>query len=89
MNSDLILKVLSNSKDDAKSMREIAQAMGLDISSHASWVRTQNTLSRVLRVLCKWGWVTHDYRPSDDGKNFWHNAYWKTEIAISAQGRKF
>jgi hypothetical protein len=55
MNYEPLLAVLPDNKEDAKSMKEIALALGLDISSHASWIREQRTLARVLRILIKWG----------------------------------
>lgn len=73
MNFDLVLEVLPNSKEDAKSTREIAQAMGLDVSSHTNWIRTQSTFARVLRILIKWCWASRDYRRDEIGKKFWHN----------------
>lgn len=39
MNHDAILEALSASEEEAKSLKEIAQAMGLDISSYIDWVR--------------------------------------------------
>jgi DNA-binding HxlR family transcriptional regulator len=81
MNPDAVLAVLPNNKEEAKSLKEIAYAMGLDTSSHTDWIRTQRTLARVLRTLIKWGWVDRDQRQSDNGKKFWHNTYWKTELA--------
>lgn len=60
MNYEPILAVLPDNKEDAKSMREIALAMSLDISSHASWIREQRMLARVLRILIKWDWAACD-----------------------------
>ena len=37
MNHDDVLAVLSDSKEEAKSIKEIAQAMGLEISSYVDW----------------------------------------------------
>jgi len=34
MNHEAILAVLPDSKDDAKSLKEIAQALGLEVSSY-------------------------------------------------------
>jgi hypothetical protein len=70
MNYEPIIAVLPDSKEDAKSMKEIAQAMGLDISSHSSWIREQRTLARVLRILIKWGWADCDRRQGSDGHKF-------------------
>lgn len=86
MNPEAVLAVLSDNKEDAKSMKEIAQAMGLEISTHTDWIRTQRILARVLRTLIKWGFVARDKRQSDNGRKFWHNAYWKTELAMQAPG---
>jgi hypothetical protein len=39
MNHEEVLAVLPNSRDEAKSIKEIAQAMGLEISSYVDYVR--------------------------------------------------
>jgi hypothetical protein len=88
MNYEPLLAVLPDNKEDAKSMKEIAQAMGLDISSHASWIREQRTLARVLRILIKWGWAACDRRQGNDGHKFWRNVYWKTELANQSENSK-
>ncbi len=77
MNSELVLEFLPINKEDAKSMDEIAQAMGLDISSYTSSARTKRQLARALRSLVKWGRVACDKRQSEVGYKSWHNAYWK------------
>ncbi len=71
------MAVLPESKEDAKSLREIAQAMGLGISSHANWIREEKILARVLRILIKWGWAACDRRQGDGGDKLWRNVYWK------------
>lgn len=81
MNYNAILAVLPESQEDAMSMKEIAREMGLEISSHAGWIREQRTLARVLRILIKWGWAACDRRQGSDGHKLWHNVYWKTELA--------
>ena len=62
-------------------MKEIALAMGLDISSYTAMARTKRQLSRILRALIRWGWVDCDQRQSENGHKAWHNAYWKTDPA--------
>jgi hypothetical protein len=57
MNQDAILAVLCDSRDDAKSLKEIAQEMGLDISTYVDWVRVERRLSSSLKSLTRWGWV--------------------------------
>jgi len=81
MNHEAILSVLPDSKEEAKSMKEIAHAIGIGISTYADWIRAERRLSRSLRALIKWGWVNCDRRKSDNGHKFWYNAYWKTETA--------
>lgn len=88
MNPEAILAVLPDNKEEAKTLKEIAQAMGLDISSHTDWIRTQRTLARVLGILIKWGLVAYDQRQSKEGRKLWHNAYWKTELAGRADGSR-
>jgi predicted transcriptional regulator len=79
MNSEAILAVLPDSKENAISMNEIALALGLDISSYTALGRTKRQLSRTLRALIKWGWVDCDVRQNENGNKAWYNIYWKTE----------
>ncbi len=81
MNPEAVLSVLSDNKEDAKSLKEIAIAMGLDVSSYTAMARTKRQLSRILRALIRWGWVDCDQRQNENGHKAWHNAYWKTELA--------
>lgn len=83
MNPETVLAVLPDNKDEALSMKEIAIALGLDISSYTVMARTKRQLSRNLRSLIKWGWVGCDRRRGENGHRAWHNAYWKTELAGS------
>ena len=80
MNHEAILAVLPDSKDDALSLKEIAQALGLEMNSYVDWIRAERRLASSLRALAKWGWVTSDRRQKKDGHRFWYNAYWKTEL---------
>ncbi|MGD0954814.1 MAG: hypothetical protein ABR985_20920 [Methanotrichaceae archaeon] len=81
MNHEAILEALSASEEEAKSLKEIAKAMGMDISSYIDWVRVERRLSSSLRALIRWGWVACIRRQKEDGHKFWYNAYWKTELA--------
>ncbi len=54
MNPEDVLAVLPNSKDKAVSMKEIALAFGLYISSYTAMAKTKRQLSRILRGLIKW-----------------------------------
>jgi hypothetical protein len=81
MNHEAVLAVLSKSKEEAKSIKEIAQAMGLETTSYVDWVRAERRLVRALGSLIKWGWVAYDERQREEGHKFWYNAYWKTELA--------
>lgn len=83
LNSEAVLAVLPNSKEEAKSLKDIAQAIGLDITSYVDWISAERRLSSSLRSLIKWGWVACDRRQHEDGHKFWYNAYWKTELAKS------
>jgi len=85
MNHDTILAVLPDSKDDAKSLKEIAIEMGLDISSYIDWIRVERRLSSSLRSLTRWGWVALERRQREEGHKFWYNAYWKTELANQSE----
>jgi hypothetical protein len=81
MNPETLLAFLPNSGGDALSLNEIALAMGLDTSSHTAAARTKRQLSRVLRALMKWGWISCDLRQGENGHKAWHNVYWRTELA--------
>ena len=85
MNHDSILAVLPDSKDEAKSLKEIAKEMGLDITSYIDWIRVERRLSSSLRSLARWGYVALERRQRDDGYKFWYNAYWKTELATQPE----
>jgi len=81
MTHEAVLAALPNSKAEARSLKDIAVAIGLEISSHTDWIRAERSLARVLRILIKWGWVSRDKRQRIDHR-FWHNVYWKTDLAI-------
>ena len=81
MDHESLLVVLPDSQAEAKSMKEIAQSMGMEVSTHTDWIRAERRLARSLRALIKWGWVARDKRQNEDGHMFWYNAYWKTELA--------
>lgn len=85
MDPEVVLAVLPDSKEGALSMKEIALAIGLDISTHTDWIRTERSLARVLRTLTKWGLVESDKRQRKEGHKFWFKAYWKTELASQGQ----
>ena len=80
MNQEAILAVLPDSKDDAKSLKEIAKEMGLDITAYVDWIRVERRLSSSLRALARWGFVALERRQREDGQRFWYNAYWKTDL---------
>jgi predicted transcriptional regulator len=81
LNQEDVLAVLPDSKEEAKSIKEIAQAMGIEITTHMDWVRTRAAVVRALGALVKWGWVACDERQREEGYKIWYNAYWKTELA--------
>jgi DNA-binding IclR family transcriptional regulator len=82
LNQEKVLAVLPDSKEEAKSIKEIAQAMGIEITTHMDWVRSRAAVVRALDALVRWGWVACDERQREEGYKIWHNAYWKTELAI-------
>jgi len=82
MTHEVVLASLPNSEAEAKSLKEIAQAIGLHTPKYVDWIRAERSLARVLRILIKWGWVSRDRRQRTDGHKFWHNVYWKTDLAI-------
>jgi hypothetical protein len=81
LNQEKVLAVLPDSKEEAVSVREIAQAMGIEITSYMDWVRTRAAVVRALGALVRWGWVACDERQREEGYKIWYNAYWKTELA--------
>jgi hypothetical protein len=85
MNQEEIMAVLSHSEAEAKSLREIAQIIGLETSSYASWIKAERGLSSILRKLIKWGFVACVCKQNVNGHRFWYNIYWKNEI--KANGR--
>ena len=54
LNQEDILAVLHESRDDAKSLKEIALAMELEMASYADWIRVERRLSSSLRALARW-----------------------------------
>jgi hypothetical protein len=66
MTHEAVLAALPNSEAEAKSLKDIAQVIGLEISSHMDWIRAERSLARVLRILIKWGWVSRDRRQRID-----------------------
>ena len=75
MNQEAVLAVLPDSKDDAKSLKEIAKEMGLDITAYVDWIRVERRLSSSLRALARWGLVALERRKREEGQRFWYNAY--------------
>jgi len=82
MSHEVVLAALPNNKEEARSLKDIAEAIGLATSTYTDWIRAERRLTRSLRSLIKWGWVTFDKRQSENGHRFWYNAYWKTELAM-------
>jgi hypothetical protein len=79
MNHEAVLAVLPSSESEAKSLKEIAKALGINITRYADWIRASRNLARVLRILIKWGLVVRARRQRTDGHKFWYNVYWKTK----------
>lgn len=82
MNQEQILLILPTSEAEGKSLKEIAQILGMDTSSYATWIKAERSLSNALRRLMKWGFVASDRRQRCIGHKFWYNVYWKTEIVM-------
>ena len=92
MNHDDVLAVLPDSKEEAKSIKEIAQAMGLEVSSYVDWVRAELRLVRALGVLIKWGWVAYEERQKKKvtssgimltGRRSWRSKSTKKVLALA------
>ena len=62
MNQEEIMAVLPHSEAEAKSLRDIAQAMGLETSSYASWIKAERCLSRQTSFLLRFSCSTTHYR---------------------------
>jgi hypothetical protein len=75
------MAVLPGRAEEARSLREIAQAMGLKACNHTDWIRTERSLARILRRLSRWGVVAYDRRQSIEGNRFWYNVYWRARAA--------
>ena len=75
MNQEAVLAALPDSRDDAKSLKEIANEMGLDINTYVDWIRVERRLSSSLRALKRWGLVALERRQREEGQRFWYNAY--------------
>ena len=82
MNQEQILEILPANETDGISLKEIAQIMGLDTSSYATWIKAERSLSNALRRLMKWGFVASDRRQRCMGHKFWYNVYWRIEIVV-------
>ena len=87
MNQEDILAVLPESRDDAKSLKEIALAMELEMATYADWIRIERRLSSSLRALARWGFVDQERKQREEGLKFWYNAYWKTEPVGEIPGK--
>lgn len=79
------MAVLPCCAEEARSLREIAQAMGLEVCNYNDWIRTERRLARVLRRLSRWGIVVWDRRQKTDGNRFWYNVYWKASATAPGQ----
>jgi len=53
MNHEEVLAVLPDRREDAKSIKEIAKAMDLEISSYVDCVRAERRLVRAFGALIK------------------------------------
>jgi hypothetical protein len=82
------MAVLPGRAEEAWSVREIAQAMGLEACNRTDWIRTERSLTRVLERLSKWGVVAYDRRQNKDGIRFWYNVYWKARVTASGQAAR-
>ena len=80
MNQQEIMNILPHNESEAMSLREIAQAIGMDTSSYASWIKAEHSLAGILRKLIKWGFVSYVRRKNLEGHRFWYNLYWRNEI---------
>jgi hypothetical protein len=82
------MAVLPGRAEEARSMREIAQAIGLKTRNHTDWIGTERSLARVLRRLAGWGVVACDRRQNTDGNRFWYNVYWRVRVTAPEQAAR-
>ena len=83
MKQDEIMAILAHSEAEANSLREIAQALGLETTSYAGWIKAERGLSNTLRKLIKWGLVSCERKQRSEGHRFWYNVYWKSKLAAT------
>ncbi len=81
VNSEDLLAVLPDNKDEAMSQKEITLALCQDSTSSIAMERKRRQIARALKSLIKWGWVVCDRRPGENGHEAFHNSYWKTDLA--------
>jgi transcription initiation factor IIE alpha subunit len=79
------MAVLPGRAEKGRSMKEIAQAMGIEVCNRTDWIRTERSLARVLRRLSRWGIVACNRRQNTDGNRFWYNVYWKVRVTAPEQ----
>jgi transcription initiation factor IIE alpha subunit len=82
------MAVLPGRAEEARSMREIAQAMGLGICNRTDWIRTERRLARILRRLSRWGIVACYRKQNTDGNRFWYNVYWRARVKAPGEAAR-
>ena len=53
MTPETVLAALPHCEAEAKSLKDIAQVIGLAIYTHTDWIRAERRLARVLRIMIK------------------------------------
>ena len=53
--------------DYARTLKEIALAMELEMATYADWIRVERRLSSSLRALARWGFVDLERRQREEG----------------------
>jgi predicted transcriptional regulator len=85
LNQDAIMAALPALSEEARSIREIAQAMGLEISTRNDWIKIERSLTRTLRRLIRWGVVACERRQNTGSNRFWYNVYWRAGMMAPEQ----
>jgi hypothetical protein len=62
MNHEEVSTVLPDSREEARSMKEIAKSMWLEIFSYVDWVMAERRWVGALEALIIWGRVAFDER---------------------------
>ena len=55
MSHEVVLAALPNTKEEARSLKDIAQSIGLEIATHADWIRAEKEAGEIIEIFDKMG----------------------------------